>query len=194
MRNRYLVLGLAAFIAIAMAVPALGGPSNPIASASVSALKVAKKAKQKATAAQSTADSALSAANKAQTSANTADTTANQAKTAAATAQTAANAAQTAADAANANANTRYDHVNHVEGTASPSNNADKSLVAANCAAADDAATGGGWVAVGGGGERDAQVEYNSTFYNDQWVIVANDIGTDGGSWSIAPEVQCIGT
>jgi hypothetical protein len=180
MRNRYLILGLAVFIALAMAVPALGGPSNPIASSSANALKVAKKAKQKANAAQATADSAAAAAAAAQTAANNA--------------QTAASNAATAATNANNNANSRYDHVNHVDGTASPTNNADKSLVAANCAGADDAATGGGWVTNGSGGERDAQVEYNSTFYNDQWVVVANDLGNDAGTWSITPTAQCIGT
>jgi cytoskeletal protein RodZ len=192
MRNRYLVLGLAAFIALALAVPALGGPSNPIASSSANALKIAKKAKRKAAAAQSTADSALSAANKAQTTANGANTAAGAAQTTADAAQAAAAAAQTAADAANANANTRFNHITHVAGTASPSNNSDKALVVANCPG-DDPATGGGWVTVGGGGERDAQIEYSSTFYADQWVIVANDIGTDGGNWSITPQVFCAG-
>ena len=42
MRKRYTVLGLSAFLAIALAVPALGGPSNPIAH-TASALKKAKK-------------------------------------------------------------------------------------------------------------------------------------------------------
>jgi hypothetical protein len=186
MRNRYLVLGLAVFIALALAVPALGGPSNPIASSSANALKVAKKAKQKATAAQNSADAA-------QNTANNALTAANDAGTKATTAQTAATAAQAAADAANANANTRFDTITHVAGTSSPTNNADKALVVANCPG-DDPATGGGWIATGAaGGERDAQVEYNSTFYADQWVIVANDIGTDGGTWSITPEVFCAG-
>jgi hypothetical protein len=186
MRNRYLVLGLATFIAIAMAVPALGGPSNPIASSSANALKIAKKAKAAAAAAQTSADTA-------QSTANSAISTANSANSKATAAQTAATAAQTAANNANTNANTRYDHISHVDGGTSPSNNSDKALIAANCPAADDAATGGGWVAVGGG-ERDAQVEYDSTFYNDQWVVVANDIGLDAGNWSIQVTAQCIGT
>jgi hypothetical protein len=173
-------------MAIALAVPALGGPSNPIASASKSALSVAKKAKRKAAAAQSSADQA-------QSTANSALTKANSAGTAAATAQTAATAAQTAADAANANANTRYNHINHVEGTSSPTNNADKALVAANCAAADLNVTGGGWVANGAGSD-DAQVSYSATFYADQWVIIANDIGTNASTWNITPEAYCIGT
>jgi cytoskeletal protein RodZ len=193
MRNRYLVLGLAAFMAIALAVPALGGPSNPIASASKSALTVAKKAKRKAAQAQSSADAAQNTANNALSTANSAKTAAATAQTTADGAQTAATAAQAAADAANANANTRYDHIDHVEGTASPTNNADKALVAANCPAADDNATGGGWVANGAGSD-DAQVSFNATFYADQWVIIANDNGTSAGTWNIAPEVYCIGT
>jgi cytoskeletal protein RodZ len=193
MRNRYLVLGLAAFMAVALAVPALGGPSNPIARTSASALTVAKKAKRKATAAQNSANAAQNTANEALSTANSAKTSATTAQNTADSAQTAATAAQAAADAANANANTRYDHVVHAEGTASPTNNADKSLVVANCAAAEDAATGGGWVVLGAG-DHDAQVEYNSTFYNDQWVIIANDLGGDAGTWSVTPEAQCIGT
>jgi hypothetical protein len=51
---------------LALAVPALGGPSNPIASVSASVKQTATKALKKAKAAQKTANSALSAANSAQ--------------------------------------------------------------------------------------------------------------------------------
>src|SRR3979409_1319353 len=106
MKKRYTVLGLSVFLAIALAVPALGGPSNPVAH-TASALSKAKKA--------------IGLANNAQGTANSALTGANAAKTAAATAQAAANAAKTAADAANANANTRLLGVTRRFGTATSS-------------------------------------------------------------------------
>ena len=39
MSKRYTVLGLSVVLALALAVPALGGPTNPIASISASAKK-----------------------------------------------------------------------------------------------------------------------------------------------------------
>ncbi|HMI80980.1 MAG TPA: hypothetical protein VK480_04265, partial [Solirubrobacterales bacterium] len=93
MKRRYAVLGLSVFLALALAVPALGGPSNPVASISASAKSIAKKALKKANAAQSTA-------NNAQSTANTALTEAKKGVSAAAAAQTSANNAQATADSA----------------------------------------------------------------------------------------------
>lgn len=93
--KRYMTLGFAMVLALSLAVPALGGPSNPVASSAVTvtqALKKAKKAKSAADAAQATANSAQSAANAAQSSANQAQNTANTANT------TANNALAEAAD------------------------------------------------------------------------------------------------
>jgi hypothetical protein len=66
MKRRHLLFGAAAVLALALAVPALGGPSNPIAEKALSLTKVNKKAKNAlntANAAQSSATSALGVAN-----------------------------------------------------------------------------------------------------------------------------------
>jgi len=55
MKKRYTVLGLSLVLALALAVPALGGPSNPIASVSASVKSIANKALKKAKAAQTAA-------------------------------------------------------------------------------------------------------------------------------------------
>ncbi len=46
MKKRYTVLGLSVFLALALAVPALGGPSDPIAQVAGSGGKALKKAKK----------------------------------------------------------------------------------------------------------------------------------------------------
>ena len=175
MRNRYLVFGLAAFIAIAMAVPALGGPSNPIASSSANALKIAKKAKQKATAAQTTADEALAKANAADTKA--------------ANAQTTASAAQTAATNAQNTANSKYGSVSNVEGTPSPSDNTDKSVVIAACPGGNDL-VGGGFI-INGTGNADAAVTLNSAYLTG-WAVIADDQGTLGTNWDVTASARCV--
>jgi type IV secretory pathway VirB10-like protein len=114
LKRRYVVLSLSLVLALALAVPALGGPSNPIASTSASVKQIATKALKKAKAAQTTANTALATATSAQGAASaaqsdvgkvqkevkTAQSTADAAKSAAATAQSAAATAQTTADAA----------------------------------------------------------------------------------------------
>lgn len=77
--KRYLVLGLGVVLAVSLSVPALGGPSNPVANGAASAkkiankaLKKAKKANQKAAAAQTSADAAQASADGAQASADSA--------------------------------------------------------------------------------------------------------------------------
>jgi hypothetical protein len=100
MKRRYLVLSLSLVLALALAVPALGGPTNPIANVSASVKQLATKALKKAKAAQTTANTALSTANSAQGAAGKAQTTADNAAKAAAGAQTSANNAQSGADGA----------------------------------------------------------------------------------------------
>ncbi|MBA2546235.1 MAG: hypothetical protein H0V15_05070, partial [Solirubrobacterales bacterium] len=56
-------------LAIALAVPALGGTSNPIATGAASVKQIARKALRKANQAQSTANTALATANTANTTA-----------------------------------------------------------------------------------------------------------------------------
>ena len=66
MKRHHALLGLSAVLALALAVPALGGPSNPIAEKALSLSKVnktAKRAQNTANSAQSTAGNALGIAN-----------------------------------------------------------------------------------------------------------------------------------
>lgn len=190
MRNRYLILGLSTFLAVALAVPALGGPSNPIADGAASAKKTAKKALKKAKKANQAAKAAQSSADAAQLSADGAQSTADGAQSAAEAAQASADAAQASADAAQATADSKYGTVTNVEGTTSPLNNSSKSVVFATCPSGRDLA-GGGYIANGTGNE-DAAVVFN-TAYLDAWGVVADDQGTNGNTWDITPTARCIG-
>jgi hypothetical protein len=198
MRKRYLVLGLSVFLALTLTVPALGGPSNPVAGASATALSIAKKALRKAKKAQSTANTALSnaataqsTANTAQSNANAAQTTANQAKTAAAAAQTSADNAQTAADAANANANTRYKSVTEVTGGATADDTSSPKSAFATCPAGSDP-TGGGY-SIGGTTPGGAVVtSQHVQLYGGGWFASARtQAGLGATSWSIAAFAEC---
>jgi hypothetical protein len=181
MRKRYTVLGLSVFLAVALAVPALGGPSNPIAH-TASALSKAKKGIRLAKAAQTSADNA-------QNTANTANSTANAAKTAAATAQTAADAAQASANAANANANTR------ILGTtarfsAATANSAGAHSVSVLCGAGE-IPTGGGYF-MGGTAPAGAVVTSNEdTFYNDGWFVSGDNQTGIATAWALTAMVEC---
>lgn len=104
MKKRYAVLGLSVILALAFAVPAIGGPSNPVASLSASAKSTASKALKKAKAAQKTANRALSTANSANSAAGAANSAAGAADNAAKKAQTTADEAKSAAGAAQASA------------------------------------------------------------------------------------------
>jgi hypothetical protein len=79
MKNRYLALGLAIVLALALAIPALGGSSDPTATVSASAKTIAKKAKKKARKAKQIAKSAKNSADAAQTTANVAQAAAEAA-------------------------------------------------------------------------------------------------------------------
>jgi hypothetical protein len=182
MNRRYLVLGLSAVLALSLAVPALGGPSSPIASISGSAKKVAKKALTKANGAQATADQALSNANSANTLANTANDTAKGAQTAAA-------AAQASADAANANANTRFNDTSTFTGTESANDGNSPKQAVADCGTGTTV-TGGGYD-IGGTDNADEAVVSEST-YGDEWVVNAQEIdGTSPGNWSLTARAIC---
>jgi multidrug efflux pump subunit AcrA (membrane-fusion protein) len=203
MRNRYLVLGLSAFLALALAVPAMGGPGNPVSSGATAlkdtaskALKKARAANSKAKAAQASADAAQNTADKAVSDAKAAQTTANGAQTSANNAKTAADAAKAAADAAQASANTaqatadsKFGSVSNVEGAASPSDNSNKSLVLAGCPTGT-ALAGGGYIVSGAGGV-DAVPQLNSA-YLQAWAVTALDQGTNGSNWSITASARCL--
>jgi membrane protein involved in colicin uptake len=195
MKARYVVLGLSLVFALSLAVPAFGGPENPIATAAASVKSIATKALKAAQAAQTTANTALTTANAAQTAANAAQATANTAnatantdKTAAATAQTAANAAQATANTALSTANGAMHTESNQTGTAS-SGVADGITVFADCP--DGSTPTGGGFEESGAQDNQATVD-TSTVYFDDWIVNAQDIdGYTGTTWTIAATVNC---
>jgi hypothetical protein len=210
MSKRYTVLGLSVVLALALAVPALGGPTNPVASISASAKKIAQKALKKANAAQKTANSALETANTANGTANSALTEAKKGVANAATAQTeakkgvanaataqttaneaktAANEAKTAAATAEANANNRLKGVYRKFGPGSASNTETNKSDSVLCTSGDEA-TGGGY-GVGGAGANSVTVTNSApTFYGDGWFVTGQAIsGTP--TWSIQVQAVC---
>jgi FKBP-type peptidyl-prolyl cis-trans isomerase len=200
MQKRYSILGLSLVLALALAVPALGGPTNPLASISASvkstankALKKAKAANEKAAAAQSAADAANNAAGKAQTTANTANTNAGKAQTTANTATTAAGKAQATANEALAAANSKLSGNTLASGTpeAPDPTNHDASSVAV--CAAGSRPTGGGFI-VSGTENNNATVEISSQ-YVAAWVVGAETIkGHAGDSWTVEATAVCATT
>ncbi len=139
MKKRYTVFGLSVFLAVALAVPAFGGPSNPIAQVAGGggkALKKAKKGIRLAQGAQTSADNAQGTANSAVSQAQGAQTTADAAQAAAA-------AAQAAADSANANANNRFRDAVERSGTRTASNTTLDKAASANCPTGETPLGGG---------------------------------------------------
>jgi hypothetical protein len=209
MSKRYAILGLSVFFALALAVPALGGPSNPVASVSASVKGIANKALKKAKAAQTTADSALSAANgaasdaaKAQTNATNAQkaastaqgtatsalTTANAAKTAAAAADAKAVAADGKAVAAEANANTRIkESVEVAEST--PENTSSPKFVSVSCPAGDPILGGG--FSVGGEANKVTVSQSEEQLYGGGWFTDASAISGFTPTWSLTVLAVC---
>jgi multidrug efflux pump subunit AcrA (membrane-fusion protein) len=211
MSKRYTVLGLSVFLALALAVPALGGPTNPVATISASAKAVANKALKKAKAAQTTAEAAQSSANNAngtaekalaeakkaqttgsnaQTSANTAKAAADAAKATADAAKTAATNAQNSANAANANANTRIKESTEVVGELSAENTTTPKLASASCPSGDPV-LGGGY-SIGGESNRVTVTQSEEQFYGGGWFADAQTInGQAGATWSLLAIAIC---
>ncbi|HEX3042850.1 MAG TPA: hypothetical protein VHP56_12250 [Solirubrobacterales bacterium] len=204
MKNRYLVLGLSLVLALAMAVPALGGPGNPVASISASAKSTANKALKKAKAAQKTANAAQSTANAAQSAANGAQSTANAANAAASKAQTAANTAQTTANSANvladkaqkaaaaaqATADSKFDHTNFENGSPT-SGEGEDAIVGVGCPEGESP-SGGGFVLAGTDSDK-VRVDLSSQYLNG-WIVSADNIaGHAGESWELSAVAVCIG-
>jgi len=208
MSKRYVVLGLSLVLALALAVPALGGPSNPLANASKSvkktaetALKTAKQAKKlantantkageartAATNAQSTADGAAASAKKAQESADKAQTTANGVKGTADSAKATANEAKTIAEQAQSEVNGKLSGVYFQFGTSSAEDTETTKNVSAFCEGEDEA-TGGGWAF---NGSTNVTVTASTpTFYGNGWFVTAKAIsGTP--TWSIQANTVC---
>lgn len=204
MRNRYLVLGLSIVLALALAVPALGGPTNPVASISASVKSIANKALKKAKAAQKTANAAQAAANTAQSTASSANTAAGKAQKAAEAAQTSANsgvaaadkaqkaaeAAQATADAAQASANTKFDHTNFEQGTA-VAGTGESAIVGKGCPEGESP-SGGGFVLAGTDSDK-VRVDLSSQYLNG-WIVSADNIaGHAGENWELSAVAICVG-
>jgi uncharacterized phage infection (PIP) family protein YhgE len=181
MKKRYTVFGLSVFLAVALAVPAFGGPSNPIAH-TASALSKAKKAIRLANDAQNSANAAQSTANTANSTANSALTAANQAKTAAA-------AAQTSANNANSNANSRLQSTTARFSTATTDTSGAKSQ-SVFCSTGE-VPTGGGYI-MGGTAPAGAVVTTSEdTFYNDGWFVSGNNQSGIATAWALTAMVEC---
>jgi cytoskeletal protein RodZ len=208
MKSRYAVLFLSLVLALALAVPALGGPTNPIASISATVKQTANKALKKAKAAQNTANTALSAANSAQSSADSAQKTANSAQTTAKAAQTTANAAQStanaaqtavktaqttadsaksAAAAAQATANSKFGNTFSEFGpTEGPNTTSGASFVV--CPSGSQV-TGGGYE-TSGTGAKEVVATFNSS-YGDAWLVALGRIPGQADTWSVRAVVVC---
>jgi trimeric autotransporter adhesin len=197
MKKRYTVLGLSLVLALALAVPAFGGPTNPVATASKSVQSIANQALKKAKAAQKTAKAAQSTANSASSTANTANTTANGAKTEAVAANKAAAAAATAAGAAQATANAAKTAAATAQSTAEGKMSGEENIEGeagtdigfADCPEGK-VPTGGGFI-VSGANNNSATVT-ESTQYLNTWLSAASQIsGTSGTTWHITSTVNC---
>lgn len=199
MKRRYVLLALTSILAVALTVPALGGPGNPIATGAASAkktakkaLKKAKKANQNAKAAQLTADEAAAAAANAQSTADGAQSTADGAQSAAEAAQTSADAAQASADNAQATADAALNDTDFESGETSASDSSTPKVVSAGCIADYDP-TGGGFV-MNGAGANDVTVTLSQS-YGTGWLVQGREIGAGtADDWSITANVNCVGS
>jgi multidrug efflux pump subunit AcrA (membrane-fusion protein) len=184
MKKRLLVLGLSAVLAVSLAVPALGGPSNPIAHASASAKSIAKKALKKSKKAIKKAKQAQATADGAQTSADQAQTTADAAQTAAEGAQTTADAAQASANQAQATADSKLDNLEFVAGNGTANNATQFKTDIAVCPG-NKTPTGGGIVVAG---DISAQARVSSQYFAGWVASGSNPAATN---WSVQATVEC---
>jgi membrane protein involved in colicin uptake len=197
MKRRYALFGMTALLAVALTVPAFGGPDNPVAdtfasakSTAKKALKKAKQANKAAKTAQTTADGAQGSADAAQAAADTAQTSANTAQTSADTAQTTADNAGTAAAAAQATADAKYGTMEAVFGDSVGPDGATSKLAFATCPGASSP-TGGGFAV--SGGTQGTLTPVLSSSYLGAWTTRAVVInGEANASWSLQANVECI--
>ena len=197
MRKRYTVLGLSLVLALALAVPALGGPSNPIASISANVKKTANKALKRANQAKSQAKNAIGQANSAQSSANSAGEAAKKAQESADGAQNSANGAKATADAAlaaagaaEANANTRVKSSHQIAGTSTASNNTAAKTASASCPEAEPV-LGGGFFVSGSETNKVTVNESDALFYGHGWFVAAEAITGQAPTWALTAVVMC---
>lgn len=197
MRKRYAVLGLSVVFALALAVPAFGGPTNPLASISATVKQTANKALKKAKAAQKTANEAKSLAGTANTGAGAALTEAQKGVADAATAQTsatnaqkAAEAAKKAAEAAEANAKTRLAGSEQRVGEPSAENTTASKFASASCPTGNPVLGGG--FSVGGENNKVTVTQSEEQLYGGGWFVAAQTINGQGTpSWSITAIAIC---
>jgi hypothetical protein len=210
MRKRYVVLGLSAFLALALSVPALGGPTNPVASISASVKSIANKALKKAKAAQATANSALAAANGAQTTANNALSKANSASTEAKAAQktaneaktigteaktigteakTTANTALTKANTALTTAESKLRTTEFVAGAVTTEDTSTPKSTAVECPAGTQVT--GGTFAIGGESNKVTPTAQSGAFYGPGWLVTARAISGFTPTWSLQAIAVC---
>ena len=187
MKSRYVVLSLSVVLALALAVPALGGPTNPLASISASVKQTANKALKKAKNAQTTANSALAVAGAAQSDATKAGTSAKNAQTTANTALTTANSAKTAAAAAQTTANsklkTTFSEFGPTEG---PNTTSGFSIV--GCPTGSQL-TGGGYE-TSGTGFNQVVATFNSS-YGNAWLAALARIPGQASTWNVRAVAVC---
>lgn len=187
MKRRYTVLFLSLALALALAVPALGGPTNPVASISASVKKIATKALKTAKSAQKTANIALSTANSAQTAAKTAQSTAEGAKKAAGEAQATADGAKKAAEGAQSTANEKLGETFTEFGEFSgPNTTSGNDLVI--CPSGSEV-TGGGYSTSGTGANE--VVPIYTASYGDAWFAVLERIPGGANTWSVEAIAVC---
>jgi hypothetical protein len=217
MSKRYAVLGLSVFLALALAVPALGGPTNPVASTSASVKSIANKALKKAKAAQNTANaasaaassasntanSALSEAKKADNNASSASTEAKKALTSAGAAQTSANnaqdtansakgiaeAAKSAAESAEANANSRIKDSVQRFGTFTTEDTTSPKFASVSCETGQPVLGGG--FSVGGEANKVTVSQSEEQLYGGGWFVDASAISGTTPTWDIAAVAIC---
>jgi len=209
MRKRYVILGLSVVLALALAVPAFGGPTNPLSGGLASVKKTANKALKNANAAKKTARSALTAAESAtagvkgvegdvtkaqtdikklQTSVTTAQSTANSATTAAAGAKKIAEEAKAAAAAAEANANTRVK--DSIERFGEPSASNESTKFASVSCLANEPTLGGGYE-LGGAANKAVVTFQQENVYNDGWFVGSQQINGQNGNWTLRAIAIC---
>jgi membrane protein involved in colicin uptake len=187
MKRRYVVFFLSLVLALALAIPALGGPTNPIAAISASVKSTANKALKKAKAAQKTAEAAQSSANSAQKEAKTAQSAATSAQNEAKAAQKTANEAKTAAANAQATANSKFGQTEFVAGEASgPETTLGLSL--AKCPSGSSI-TGGGY-STSGGGNNEVVPVYTGA-YGNAWLADLERIPTGSETWEVTALATC---
>jgi hypothetical protein len=176
-KNRYFLLGITGVLALSLAVPAFGGPSNPIASSAASAKTLAKRALNAANAAQNTANTALSTANSAKTDAKNAQTTANEAKTAAADAKTIAESKLGTPTTQN--------------GDVSASNATDSKQIISACPAGSPKLLSGGYIFTGADADIANLTAIVNSPYGNSWITTVAEGDAVAGNWGVTGLIQC---